>query len=91
MDSKSTTSTEETTTREQAATESADEYNLPVELFAGIVILIMGCLVLVTPLIYDMPTDLVWNPLIINLFSGSIYLVVGVIFIYRSDYIQNMI
>lgn len=85
----STTVTEETTTGEQTTTEPAadKEYNLPVELFAGIVIFIMGLLVLITPLIYEMPTDLVWDPILINVASGTIYLLVGAFFVYRSDYI----
>jgi hypothetical protein len=89
MDGESTTTTEETTRKEQMTVESdtSREYNLPVELFAGIVILIMGSLVLVTPLFADMPTNLVWDPVFVNVSSGILYLIVGAIFVYRSDYI----
>lgn len=89
MDKESTTTATETSRSEQTTTKSNDgeEYNLPVELFAGIVILIMGFLVLITPLIYEMPTNLVWDPIFINIASGAIYLLVGAFFLYRSDYI----
>lgn len=63
---------------------SETEYDLPVELFAGSVILIMGVLVLVTPLTTDMPADLPWNPLLINILSGGIYVLIGLFFLWRS-------
>lgn len=63
---------------------SENEYDLPVELFAGSVILIMGVLVLVTPLTTDMPADLPWNPLLINILSGGLYVLIGFFFLWRS-------
>lgn len=69
---------------DNAADES--EYDLPVDLFAGTVILIMGVLVLVTPLITDMPTDTPWDPVLINVSSGAIYVLAGAYFIRRAEY-----
>lgn len=66
---------------------SGSEYELPVNLFAGSVILIMGVLVLVTPLITSMPTDVPWDPVLINATSGVIYVLVGAYFIRRSRHI----
>ena len=87
MTRESSTVTDDGSPRHQAATESADnDYDLPVELFAGIVILIMGVLILITPLVTEMPSDFVWNPTLINGISGAIYLVVGAYFIRRAGY-----
>lgn len=63
---------------------SENEYDLPVELFAGSVILIMGVLVLVTPLTTDMPANLPWDPLFINILSGGLYVLIGFFFLWRS-------
>ena len=87
MTRKSSTVTDDGSTRNQTATEPADDdYDLPVELFAGIVILIMGVLVLITPLVTEMPSEFVWDPTLINGISGAIYLVVGAYFIRRAGY-----
>lgn len=88
MNDESKRMTDNTTVTEQESPETSREndYDLPVELFAGIVILIMGALVLITPVFSEMPADLVWNPTLINAISGTIYLVVGAYFVRRAGY-----
>lgn len=61
-----------------------DAYDLPIELYAGVIIVIMGALVLVTPLLTQMPSDAPWNPTLMNLISGSIYVIVGLGLLFRS-------
>lgn len=87
MDNKSNTTTADVSANDEtndAFDES--EYDLPVELFAGSVILIMGVLVLLTPLIADMPANMPWDPVLINGLSGGIYVLVGAYFIRRAEY-----
>jgi hypothetical protein len=60
------------------------EYDLPIQLFAGTVIAIMGLLVLATPLVTAMPSDHVLDPTAMNVVSGGIYVAVGVFFAYRG-------
>lgn len=88
MNDESKRMTDNTTASEQESPEpsSENDYDLPVELFAGIVILIMGALVLITPVFSDMPADLVWDPILINGISGTIYLLVGAYFIRQAGY-----
>lgn len=83
MNNKSETTTADASGSDATTNEAPGEndYELPVELFAGTVILIMGVLVLVTPLITDMPTDLPWDPILINVTSGAIYMAAGAYFI----------
>ncbi|WP_129115351.1 hypothetical protein [Halegenticoccus tardaugens] len=72
-------------TEDRVTTERPDEgYDLPIDLFAGVVIVAMGILVLVTPLITAMPADAPWNPTAMNIISGSIYLLIGMGFLYRA-------
>lgn len=66
-----------------------DEYDLPIELFAGTVILIMGILVVLTPLTTEMPGDWVWSPTAMNAFGGTIYIVVGGFLLYRHRTLNN--
>ncbi|WP_227379388.1 hypothetical protein [Haladaptatus halobius] len=86
MESKIDTMTGDGTSSEQQATETttSDSYDLPVSLFAGIVILIMGILVIITPLFAAMPTNSAWDPVLMNLISGSLYVIVGAYFIWRG-------
>lgn len=67
------------------AQSDADEYDLPIDLYAGVIIAIMGILVLVTPLLTEMPADAPWNPTLMNLISGAIYLIVGLGLLLRAD------
>lgn len=72
---------------EISATRNGDEqnhYDLPVELFAGTVVTTMGILVVLTPLIANMPRDYVWNPVLMDLLSGAIYIVIGIYLLIRS-------
>ena len=66
------------------STNEQTEYDLPVELFAGSVVIIMGVLVLLTPLITTIPQDYVWNPALMDLVSGAIYIIIGVYLLIRS-------
>ena len=61
-----------------------DEYEFPAELFAGIVITIMGILVLATMATTGMPTDHVVSPYLMNTLSGMFYLAIGGYFIHRG-------
>ncbi|WP_101295903.1 hypothetical protein [Halegenticoccus soli] len=63
-----------------------DEYDLPIELFAGTIILTMGILVLVTPIVTEMPTDSPWNPTAMNVITGGIYLLIGAGFLRRAGF-----
>lgn len=89
MNNKPKTTTADASSSDYDTDEVSDdsEYDLPVELFAGSVILILGVLVLVTPLITEMPTDIPWNPTLINVTSGAIYVLAGAYFIRRAGYI----
>ncbi len=89
MDNNKTT-TADVSANDDRTNDASDhgEYDLPVELFAGSVILIMGVLVLVTPLIADMPADVPWDPVLINGLSGGIYVLVGAYFIRRAGYVR---
>ncbi|QRV17648.1 hypothetical protein JMJ58_22845 (plasmid) [Haloterrigena salifodinae] len=69
--------------REQTAS-GTDEYDLPIDLYAGAIILIMGVLVLVTPLFTDMLSDAPWRPTSMNLISGTIYVLVGLVLLRRA-------
>ena len=81
-ESEPTSQDAEATTDESGTPET--EYDLPVELFAGAVVIVMGILVLATPLITEMPSNWVWDPLLMNLISGSIYVIAGLFLIYRA-------
>lgn len=86
MSNKPSTTTVDEPSENYEMTETSDEsnYDLPVELFAGLVILTMGLLVVVTPLITEMPNDVPWNPVLLNVTSGALYIVVGAYFVRRS-------
>lgn len=88
MNNKPNTTTADVTTSDTQTNKASEEseYELPVELFAGSVIIVMGVLVLITPLITAMPTDIPWDPVLINMFSGSIYVLVGAYFVQRANY-----
>lgn len=90
MDNNPKTTTADVSANDDQTNKASDqgEYDLPVELFAGSVILIMGMLVLVTPLVAEMPTDAPWNPVLINGLSGGIYVLVGAYFIRRAGYVR---
>lgn len=88
MDNNKTTTADVSTNDETRKASDHGDYDLPVELFAGSVILIMGVLVLVTPLIADMPADVPWDPVLINGLSGGIYVLVGAYFIRRAGYVR---
>ncbi|RRJ31401.1 hypothetical protein [Halocatena pleomorpha] len=86
MDNNPQTTTPDVSATDDQTSKASDqnEYDLPVELFAGSVIFIMGVLVLVTPLITEMPADTPWDPVLINGISGGIYVLTGVYFIRRA-------
>ncbi|WP_121741490.1 hypothetical protein [Natronorubrum halophilum] len=67
------------------AQSDADGYDLPIDLYAGTIIAIMGLLVLITPLVAEMPSDAPWNPMAMNLISGAIYVVVALALLVRAD------
>ncbi|UPM45025.1 hypothetical protein [Halocatena salina] len=84
MTNTSETTTTDATTDESDAASDTNEYELPVELFAGSVILTMGVLVLVTPLITTMPSDVPWDPVFVNVTSGAIYVLCGMYLVHRA-------
>lgn len=89
MRNKPNTTTADASASDHKTNKASDEseYDLPVELFAGSVIFVMGVLVLVTPLITEMPADTPWDPVLINVSSGAIYMLVGAYFIRRAEYL----
>lgn len=88
MANQSSISTSDETDNEQSGATRADEseYDLPIELYAGTVILIIGVLVAITPFTAEMPTDWVWDPVMMNTISGAIYITAGVFLLHRHSF-----
>jgi uncharacterized membrane protein HdeD (DUF308 family) len=60
------------------------EYDVASEIFIGSMVLIMGALIFITLLVTDMPEEHPWNPVVMNVLTGSIYLVIGGFVLYRA-------
>ncbi len=64
--------------------EQRQVYDVMAEVFIGSLVSIIGALVMVTPLISDMPEDHPWNPAIIDVLVGALYLIIGGFVLYRA-------
>ena len=64
--------------------EQKQVYDVIAEIFIGSMVSIMGVLVVVTPLVSDMPEDHPWNPVLIDVLVGALYLIIGGFVLYRA-------
>lgn len=75
---------QERSTQEDQPTEGGKIYDVVAEIFIGSMVSIIGLLVLVTPLVSAMPEDHPWNPVLIDLSVGTLYLIIGGFILYRA-------
>lgn len=64
--------------------EQRQVYDVMAEVFIGSLVSIIGALVVVTPLISDMPEEHPWNPVLIDVLVGALYLIIGGFVLYRA-------
>jgi len=62
---------------QDAQQRAADEYNVATEIFIGAMLTIIGVLVLITPVVSEMPRDLPVDPVLLDVVIGLLYLAIG--------------
>lgn len=75
---------QERPTEQEQPTESKQIYDVVAELFIGSLVSIIGLLVLITPLVSSMPEDYPWNPVLVDVLVGALYLIIGGYVLFRA-------